>query len=74
VTAPPSTLTRIALGIDDFGLHPGVNEAALRLAARGRVTAISCMTGAPHWREGAARLKAAAWQGVDIGVQLDLTE
>lgn len=64
---------RIALCIDDFGLHEGVNEATLRLAALGRVTAVSCMTGAPHWRAGAARL-AAASTGIDVGLHLDLTE
>lgn len=73
MTAGTPSHTHIALCIDDFGLHEGVNEAALRLAASGRVTAVSCMTGAPRWRAGAARLAAVA-RGTDVGLHLDLTE
>lgn len=70
--AAAPAVTRIALCVDDFGLHPGVNEATLRLAELGRVTTVSCMTGAPHWRAGAARLVAT--ERIDIGLHLDLTE
>ena len=70
--AAASARRRIGLCIDDFGLHAGVNEATLRLAAQGRVTAVSCMTGAPQWRNGAGRLAAA--KGLDVGLHLDLTE
>jgi chitin disaccharide deacetylase len=65
---------RIAVCIDDFGLHAGINEAAVRLAQHGRATAISCMVGAPNWREGATELKALPREQVDIGLHLDLTE
>ncbi|HWI82010.1 ChbG/HpnK family deacetylase [Ramlibacter sp.] len=64
----------IALCVDDFGLHPGVNEAALRLAALGRATAVSCMTGAPAWQGGAAALRPLAPQQLDVGLHLDLTQ
>jgi predicted glycoside hydrolase/deacetylase ChbG (UPF0249 family) len=65
---------RIALCIDDFGLHAGINEASLQLAQRGRVTALGCMVGAPQWREGVAALKALPREKIDIGLHLDFTE
>jgi chitin disaccharide deacetylase len=64
---------RIAVCIDDFGLHPGVNDAALTLARMGRVTAISCMVGAPLWRSGAPALAALDPDEMDVGLHLDLT-
>ncbi len=48
---------RFVLCGDDFGMAPGVNAALLDLAARGRVTALSCLVGAPAWRDGAAALR-----------------
>jgi predicted glycoside hydrolase/deacetylase ChbG (UPF0249 family) len=64
----------LAICLDDFGLHPGVNQAALQLGSLGRVNAISCMVAAPLWRAGAPRL--AEWPAghVDIGLHLDFTE
>lgn len=64
----------IAVCVDDFGLHEGVNDACLRLAALGRITAISCMAGAPQWRAGAARLAELPQENLDVGLHLDLTE
>lgn len=64
----------IAVCIDDFGLHPGVNQAALQLANLGRVTAISCMAAAPAWRAGAPRLADLPRDRVDVGLHLDFTE
>ena len=65
---------RIAVCIDDFGLHEGINGAALALAGSGRLHAISCMVGAPQWREGASQLARLPAGGIDLGVHLDLTE
>lgn len=64
----------IAICIDDFGRHPGVNAAALELAAMGRVQAISCQTGAPEWARGAAALARLSARDVDLGLHLDFTE
>lgn len=64
----------IAVCADDYGLHPAVNEAVLALAARGLLSATSCMTGAPAWRPGAAGLRALDPTGIDVGLHLDLTE
>ena len=65
---------RIAVCLDDFGLHEGVNDAALALADLGRLTAISCMVGAPAWRSGAPSLARLDPQHIDVGLHLDLTQ
>jgi chitin disaccharide deacetylase len=65
---------QVALCIDDFGLHEGVDNAALELAQRDRVTAISCMVGAPHWEVGALKLSEVRADRVDVGLHLDFTE
>jgi predicted glycoside hydrolase/deacetylase ChbG (UPF0249 family) len=64
----------ICLCVDDFGLHAGINNAALRLAAIDRVHAISCMVGAPAWKSWGRLLGRLATDGLDIGLHLDLTE
>lgn len=67
--------TRIAICIDDYGLHPAVDDAILALVEKGRVTATSCMVGAPAWQYDAARLKEVFDAGrVDAGLHLDLVE
>jgi len=40
----------------------------------GRITAISCMVGAPQWLDGAARLTDLPQDRVDLGLHLDLTQ
>jgi predicted glycoside hydrolase/deacetylase ChbG (UPF0249 family) len=65
---------RIALCLDDAGLHPGVNAAALELARRGRISAVSCLVGAPHWAEAAAALRGLDPVAVEVGLHLDVTE
>ncbi len=71
---PSVPAKHIAVCLDDFGLHPGVNQAALQLANLGRITAISCMVAAPAWTAGAARLADLARDRVDVGLHLDFTE
>ena len=69
-----STARSIAVCVDDFGLHPGINEAVFGLASMGRISAVSCLTGAPHWRAGAPRLAELPADRIDVGLHLDLTE
>ena len=64
----------IALCVDDFGLHDGVNHAAIALVQAGRVTAVSCLSGAPAWQRGALELRHLDVETVDIGLHLDLSE
>jgi predicted glycoside hydrolase/deacetylase ChbG (UPF0249 family) len=62
---------RIVICADDFGMNPGVDEAVLQLAALGRLSATSCMSGAPRFRADAAAL---AGSGLQTGLHLNFTE
>jgi chitin disaccharide deacetylase len=65
----------ICICVDDFGLHAGVNEAALGQAALDRVHAIGCLVGGAAWdvpwTEELRRLDPSR---IDIGLHLDFTE
>jgi chitin disaccharide deacetylase len=65
----------LCICVDDFGLHAGVNEAALGLAALDRVHAIGCLVGGAawgvRWTEALRRLDPGR---IDIGLHLDFTE
>ena len=65
---------RLALCVDDFGLHAGVNRAVWRLAELGRLNAVSCMVGAPAWADAAASIGQLDHDRIDFGLHLDLTE
>lgn len=65
---------RVAICVDDFGLHASVNEGAWQLVELGRVSALACMSTAPAWAEAAARLRAHDAGCVDAGLHLNLTE
>jgi len=62
---------RVVLCADDFGMEPSVNEGILRLAAAGRITAVTCMVDMPAWREGARALPGVSGRA-DAGLHLDL--
>jgi predicted glycoside hydrolase/deacetylase ChbG (UPF0249 family) len=63
----------IVLCADDFGLTAGIDRGILALAHQARLSAISCMTGAPFWQEHAALLKPLA-DKVDIGLHITLVD
>lgn len=64
----------IILCADDFGISEGVNNAILDLAARGRLSAVTCMSGAPAWEKGAPLLKRCAFTaGTVAGLHVTLT-
>jgi predicted glycoside hydrolase/deacetylase ChbG (UPF0249 family) len=71
---PAAGSKNLVICLDDFGLHAGVNQAALQLANLGRINAISCMVAAPQWRAGAPGLADLADGRVDVGLHLDFTE
>jgi predicted glycoside hydrolase/deacetylase ChbG (UPF0249 family) len=72
---PASTRsTSLAVCIDDFGMHGGVNDAALALGGAGRVTAVSCMVKGPAWRAGARDAQRELRGKTDLGLHLDFTE
>lgn len=68
------TGVRIGICIDDFGLHAGIDDAALELIALGRVSAVGCMVQGPSWRADAPALRARAADRADIGLHLNFTE
>ncbi|MEO6746202.1 MAG: ChbG/HpnK family deacetylase [Caldimonas sp.] len=74
MSAEHNQRTRVCVCVDDFGMHSGVNEAALRLADLGRVHAIGALVGAPAWKSGRSALRHLPAATCDIGLHLDLTE
>lgn len=63
----------IVLCADDFALHPAIDAAVQTLVSEGRLSATSCMTTAPRWRE-AARLLPALRPHLSVGLHFNLTE
>jgi predicted glycoside hydrolase/deacetylase ChbG (UPF0249 family) len=54
-------------------MHDGINQAALDLARRGNVSAISCLVDGPVWHSGSNALKESAVD-VEAGLHLNFTE
>lgn len=63
----------VALCADDYGIAPGVDDGIFALAEAGRISAFSCMTAAPRWRQAAARI-APLFGRIDIGLHFALTQ
>jgi predicted glycoside hydrolase/deacetylase ChbG (UPF0249 family) len=63
----------LAVCADDFGLSPGISQGIARLAQAQRLTSISCLANATHWRHGAPLLKDLP-PSVDVGLHFNLTE
>ncbi len=61
----------LALVADDFGLEAPIDRAILRLAAAGRLSAVSCIVTADDWRHSAGHLAALP---VGAGLHWNLTE
>ena len=68
------TRRSICVVVDDFGLHPGICDAALRLGVLGRVHAIGCQVGGGSWAGWHPELRMLALGEIDLGLHLDLTE
>ncbi len=64
----------VVMCVDDFGLKPEVNEAVATLVDAGVVSATGCMSQGPAWREGAALLRGARRERLDVGLHFNLTE
>ncbi len=56
---------------DDFGMNPAIDEAILRLAELGRLSAASCMPYGPSFRSHADALSTS---GLQLGLHLNFTE
>ncbi|MBI3441657.1 MAG: ChbG/HpnK family deacetylase [Proteobacteria bacterium] len=68
----PMNATTIILCADDFGISSGVNKAILDLVAKGRLSAVSCMSLGPAWEEGERALKPLH-DRASVGLHLTLT-
>ncbi|KEQ19789.1 ChbG/HpnK family deacetylase [Endozoicomonas numazuensis] len=66
-------MKKITLCADDYGMHPGVSEAIIELASKGRIQATSCMVTSTNWSEQAKHLTPLQ-DKIDIGLHLNLTE
>lgn len=62
----------VVLCADDYAMNRGITGSILRLAAAGRVSATSCMTNAPDWRQCAAELPTGE-DRLATGLHLTLT-
>jgi predicted glycoside hydrolase/deacetylase ChbG (UPF0249 family) len=67
---PPATLAIVA---DDFARAPGIDEAILALARRGRLQSGSCLVNQPRWRAAAPAL-ADTPSGFGVGLHFNLTD
>lgn len=69
-----ATRRRVCVCVDDYGLHNGIDRAALHLVALQRVHAVSCLVGGASWSVSSRQLRALDAGRVDIGLHLDFTE
>jgi len=69
---------QLAVCVDDFGLHDGVNQAVIDLLAMRRISAVSCLVDGPAWQRGVPSLQQAigapAQAVADVGLHLNFTE
>ncbi len=63
----------VVLCADDYAFTTPISRAILDLAAAGRISALSCMTGSPHWPEHGRWLKGLD-EKVDIGLHITLVD
>jgi predicted glycoside hydrolase/deacetylase ChbG (UPF0249 family) len=63
----------LTLCADDFGQSAPISHGIALLARAQRLSAISCITNAPHWREAAPLLRELP-AGVAVGLHFNLTE
>jgi len=63
----------LVLCADDYGISPGVGRGIRALAAAGRLSATSCMTVFPEWRDEAPQLVEVA-DRIGVGLHLTLTD
>lgn len=75
---PSNAVRHVAVCVDDFGLHDGVNQAVVELLALRRISAVSCLVDGPAWRRGVPSLQhaigAADHAVADVGLHLNFTE
>lgn len=70
---PARPANGLTVCVDDFGLHAGVNAAAIELASRRRVTAVTCLPDGPAWQDGLPALRRLD-AGTQVGLHLNFSE
>lgn len=63
----------LTLCADDFGLAPGITRGIQALAHAQRLSAISCTTSSPYWREAAPLLRSLP-EGLCVGLHFNLSQ
>ena len=66
-------MKRIILCADDFGMHPDVSDAIIRLAEHNRLSATSCLVTSPQWFQDQDKLRPLK-DRIDVGLHLNFTE
>lgn len=64
---------KLILCADDFGQTEGIDQAIIQLIAQKRLSAASCMTLSPRWKEAAKLITPAVRKQAAIGLHLDFT-
>lgn len=67
----PRSFTQVCICADDFGLESGVDQGIAALAARGKLTAVSCLSMGPTFGRDADMIRGL---DIDIGLHLNFTE
>lgn len=66
--------TAFTLCVDDFGQHAGVDASVCELLRLKRISAVSCMSGAPRWSSHSAPMLRERTGEADYGLHFNLTE
>lgn len=69
-----TSFTPLALCADDYAQNPGIDTAVLTLLAQSRLSAVSCFSTAPRWRQQAAPALREHRGQADFGLHFNLTE
>ena len=64
---------KLILCADDFGYSAAVDQAIIQLITKKRLSAASCMTLSPHWKEAAKAITPSIRDQAAIGLHLDFT-
>jgi predicted glycoside hydrolase/deacetylase ChbG (UPF0249 family) len=69
-----TSFTPLTLCADDYAQNPGIDTAVLTLLAQSRLSAVSCFSTAPRWRQQAAPALREHCGQADFGLHFNLTE
>lgn len=55
---------------DDFGMSADINEAIIMLTQKNKLSAVSCMTNYPYWKQGATALREQ--KHIELGLHFNI--